>query len=145
VKTRSAIVLVTLISAVAAIAVPNFLNARDRGRQKRTMSDLRSIGTAIESYQVTNGFPVRQPSGAAAVELSRFLQPTFIRMLPAIDGWGSAFQWVRANPVRDDEYSVVSFGKNGTADALAGGGATTDFRQDLYFSDGQFTRFPEAT
>jgi general secretion pathway protein G len=45
------LIVVAIIGIIAAIAIPNLLNAIDRGKQKRTMADLRSIGTAVESYQ----------------------------------------------------------------------------------------------
>ena len=46
------LIVVAIIGIIAAIAIPNLLNAIDRGKQKRTMADLRSIGTAVESYAI---------------------------------------------------------------------------------------------
>ena len=34
---------------IAAIAIPNLINAINRGRQKRTMVDMRTIGAAVEA------------------------------------------------------------------------------------------------
>ena len=48
------LIVVAIIGIIAAIAIPNLLNAIDRGKQKRTMADLRSVGTAIESYSIDN-------------------------------------------------------------------------------------------
>ena len=50
------LIVVAIIGIIAAIAIPNLLNAINRGRQKRTMADLRSLATAIESYQVDFNF-----------------------------------------------------------------------------------------
>ena len=50
------LIVVAIIGIIAAIAIPNLLNAIDRGKQKRTMADLRSVGTAIESYSIDNNF-----------------------------------------------------------------------------------------
>ncbi len=50
------LIVVAIIGIIAAIAIPNLLNAIDRGKQKRTMADMRSVGTAIESYAVDNNF-----------------------------------------------------------------------------------------
>src|SRR6266704_329694 len=50
------LIVVAIIGIIAAIAIPNLLNAIDRGKQKRTMADERSIGTAVESYAVDNNF-----------------------------------------------------------------------------------------
>ena len=46
------LIVVAIIGIIAAIAIPNLLNAIDRGKQKRTMADLRSIGTAVEEYAI---------------------------------------------------------------------------------------------
>ena len=40
---------------LAAIAVPNFLEAQSRAKVARTMSDMRSLATAIEAYGIDNG------------------------------------------------------------------------------------------
>ncbi len=48
------LIVVAIIGIIAAIAIPNLLNAINRGRQKRTMADIRTIGTACEAYAVDN-------------------------------------------------------------------------------------------
>ncbi|PYT07794.1 MAG: hypothetical protein DMF49_07090 [Acidobacteria bacterium] len=49
------LIVVAIIGIIAAIAIPNLLNAIDRGKQKRTMADIRSVGTAVEEYAVRLG------------------------------------------------------------------------------------------
>ncbi|MFH1742459.1 MAG: type II secretion system protein [bacterium] len=46
------LIVVAIIGILAAIAVPNFLNAQTRARVSRTAGDLRAIGLAIQSYLV---------------------------------------------------------------------------------------------
>lgn len=46
------LVVVAIIAILAAIAVPNFLEAQTRAKVSRVKSDLRTIATAIESYTV---------------------------------------------------------------------------------------------
>src|SRR5512142_270294 len=48
------LIVIAIIGILAAIAIPNLLNALQRGKQKRTMSDIRNLATAIESYDVDN-------------------------------------------------------------------------------------------
>ena len=50
------LIVVAIIGIIAAIAIPNLLNAIDRGKQKRTMADIRSVGTAVEAYAVDVNF-----------------------------------------------------------------------------------------
>lgn len=50
-----------IISILATIAVPNFLEAQTRSRVSRARADLRSLATAIEAYYVdNNSYPVHQ-------------------------------------------------------------------------------------
>ncbi len=44
------LIVVAIIGIIAAIAIPNLLNAIHRGRQKRSMADMRTIATAIGTY-----------------------------------------------------------------------------------------------
>ena len=52
------LIVVAIIGIIAAIAIPNLLNAINRGRQKRSMADIRTIGTAVEAYAVDNSPPL---------------------------------------------------------------------------------------
>ena len=52
------LIVVAIIAILAAIAVPNFLEAQVRAKVSRTKADMRSIATAIESYRVDhNKYP----------------------------------------------------------------------------------------
>ena len=55
------LIVIAIIGILAAIAIPNLLNAVQRGKQKRTMSDMRALATAVEAYAVDNNV---YPSGA---------------------------------------------------------------------------------
>ena len=52
------LIVVAIIGILAAIAVPNFLNAQTRAKVARVRADLRTLGTALEMYQLDRGdFP----------------------------------------------------------------------------------------
>ncbi len=48
------LIVVAIIAILAAIAVPNFLEAQTRAKVSRVRADLRSIATALEAYAVDN-------------------------------------------------------------------------------------------
>ena len=50
------LIVVAIIGILAAIAVPNFLNAQTRSKIARVQSEFRSIATALESYYVDNNY-----------------------------------------------------------------------------------------
>lgn len=52
------LIVVAIIGILAAIAVPNFLNAQTRARVARVMGDHKALGTALEMYSLDhNIFP----------------------------------------------------------------------------------------
>ena len=135
------LIVVAIIGIIAAIAIPNLLNAIDRGKQKRTMADLRSMGTAIEQYAIdSNFYPVASTIAALEAQVS----PSYIRKLPATDGWGNAFE-VDSNT---GLYTLASCGKGQTGgcnSACTGScGKTQSFSDDIIFSVGSFVQWPEG-
>ena len=58
------LIVVAIIAILAAIAVPNFLEAQVRSKVSRAKSDMRSYATGIESYYVdNNSYPVSARTG----------------------------------------------------------------------------------
>lgn len=53
------LIVVAIIAILAAIAVPNFMEAQTRAKTARVANDLRSMATAIESYVIDYGTLVR--------------------------------------------------------------------------------------
>ncbi len=134
------LIVVAIIGIIAAIAIPNLLNAIDRGKQKRTMADLRSIGTAVEAYAVDTNF---YPTAANATALVGAVEPTYIKKMPATDGWNTPVVYQPATTAGAG-YTLRSYGKGAAAEGSPIGGKTTDFTKDIIFVDGQFTQWPEG-
>jgi len=131
------LIVVAIIGIIAAIAIPNLLNAIDRGKQKRTMADLRSLGTAIETYAVDNN---DYPNVSTMTALASQIEPTYIRTAPGVDGWTNDIS-VDCDPT---EYTVCSGGKDGGDCTSDDNGATTDFNSSITFVNGQFVQWPEG-
>jgi len=134
------LIVVAIIGIIAAIAIPNLLNAIDRGKQKRTMADMRSIGTAVESYAVDNNFYPKNLSTFATV--APFIQPIYIKTAPTVDGWNGTWQF--ASTATGSQYTITSWTKDGVVSA-ATGGQTSDFNCDIIFANGQFFQWPQGT
>jgi len=57
------LIVVAIIAILAAIAVPNFLEAQTRAKTSRAKADERTIGTAMETYAVDhNKYPYFDPN-----------------------------------------------------------------------------------
>ena len=159
------LIVVAIIGILAAIAIPNLLTAIQRARQKRTMSDMRSIATAWESRATeTNRY---NAAGALSIidacstdigytDLSDALTPTYIKLLPATDAWGNKLRFREPfafnDPSPSNDYLIWSAGRNGDSSGRQGfeatssspGGATTNFNDDIIFSNGVFLQYPDG-
>lgn len=131
------LIVVAIVGIIAAIAIPNLLNALDRGKQKRTMADLRSLATAVEQYSVDLTI---YPTANGIAPLKGILEPVFLRDAPIVDAWGHDF--VVASTSTD--YTLGSGGKDGGALNFIGG-QTTNFNDAIIFANGQFVQWPEGT
>jgi type II secretion system protein G len=55
------LIVVAIIAILAAIAVPNFLEAQTRSKVSRAKADMYSVATALEVYRIdTNHYPVNE-------------------------------------------------------------------------------------
>lgn len=82
------LIVVAIIAILAAIAIPNFLQAQVRAKVSRTQADMASLATAIEAYCVDNSwYPlyghvestlmVEYPATSAAqTDITEFIGPT---------------------------------------------------------------------
>ena len=132
------LIVVAIIGIIAAIAIPNLLNAIDRGKQKRTMADMRSLGTAVESYAVDNNV---YPAVSTAANLKTVVEAgAYIKNMPVADGWNNTF-------VVDSittQYTLYSTGKDGSGTTCTAG-TTTTFNDQICFINGQFLRYPAGS
>jgi len=59
------LIVVAIIAILAAIAVPNFLEAQTRSKVARCKADIRTVAVAVESYYVDFNKPAPQSAGWA--------------------------------------------------------------------------------
>ncbi len=135
------LIVVAIIGIIAAIAVPGLVTAMDRGRQKRTMADMRALGTAVEQYAIDFTKYPQSLNGTVRATVAPLLEPAYAKKCPDNDGWGTPFHWT--SDAAGAVYSVVSYGKGGQP----GGGSpgpTKNFTDDIIFSCNNFTQWPEG-
>jgi type II secretion system protein G len=144
------LIVIAIIGILAAIAIPNLLNAVQRGKQKRTMSDMRTMATAIEAYAVDNNV---YPQGACntasytAVDTTMdilslsLLSPTYIANPVRKDGWDAFFMY--GAPSSGQEYVLLSTGRNKVTNGIDCV-TTTNFNSDIVYSNGGFVQWPEG-
>jgi len=148
------LVVVLILGILTAIAIVNYRNALHLAKQKRTMSDMRTIATAWESragdtrsYNAA-GQAYAFPSGAMTyADLSTILAPTYLRPVPKLDGWGNAIDFATDEPVGGalaQSYAIRSRGRDGQIDPAYEKTVTDSFDCDIVFSGGAFVVRPEG-
>jgi type II secretory pathway pseudopilin PulG len=128
------LMLVAVIGIVAAIAVPNFLTAKQRAAQKRTMADIRSIASEVEAH--------RAAQGAYPQTLTDLKTPT-------VDGWRHPLKYeCLSQEAACDGYAIASPGKDGVFehDDLTeySEEQTEDFDCDIVLANGVFVQYPQG-
>jgi general secretion pathway protein G len=130
------LVVVAIIGLLAAIAIPNLINALDRSRQNRTMADMRAISEAVEMYhQDLSFFPVHADVNADALRLDLRI---YVKQFNGFDGWNQPFLYTSGG----DNYTLVSRGSDGTLDGSWPLGETRYFHCDIVFAGGAFMQWP---
>ena len=71
------LIVVAIIAILAAIAVPNFLEAQTRAKVSRALTDMRTMRTGLESYYVDNNVYPETDKGIVAAAAG---QKTFLRL-----------------------------------------------------------------
>jgi general secretion pathway protein G len=140
---------IALAGIIAAVAVPNFLNAVQRGKQKRTIADMRAVAAAIEAYATDNNY---YPDATTIDELARTLEPSYIRAMPRADGWGRPLKYEAWLEGEDDDlpttYALGSAGKDGAWERQdlidTPETRTTGYGADLVLVNGAFVQLPEG-
>ena len=128
-----AVLAIPIAGILAAIAIPNFLTAMQRAKQKRTMVEMRNLAVELETkaYNSTGTFPSTLPESKK-------------------DGWDGALRY-ECLP-KDDRpcggYAITSAGKDlkfehDSASEYTGG-AVSQFDCDIIFANGSFYRYPEG-
>ncbi|HJQ98610.1 MAG TPA: prepilin-type N-terminal cleavage/methylation domain-containing protein [Candidatus Polarisedimenticolaceae bacterium] len=131
------LIVVAIIGMLAAMAIPNLLNAVDKSKQKRTMSDLRSISTAVEAYSVDN---THYPVVTTVVAIKAVVDPIFIDTIPQYDGWRHDLQVASST----SQYTIYSQGKDAIGTDCSPG-LTTTFNSEICMVNGRFIRYPEGS
>ena len=157
------LIVVAIIGIIAAILIPNLIDALQKAKQKRTMADARNTGTAFLSW-VTD-----QASAAAAGQTTfdgslygitlgyggmvSLLHPSttffYMQEVPQNDGWRHEFLYMwSGDPLSSQVIAIGSGGRNGGLTTIGsytvGPFTPTAYDQDIIWADGFFVRWPSG-
>lgn len=149
------LMVVAIIGILAAIAIPNLLNAIARAKQKRTMTEIRSIATAWEARAADLGrYNAAGTISGIDVELdvpslSAALSPTYMKVVPLHDAWTHPLHFyssaAMADPTVSTRYAILSPGRDGIVETTPILGPLRHYDCDIIYSNGVFLAYPEGT
>jgi type IV pilus assembly protein PilA len=157
------LIVVAIIGIIAALLIPNFLDALQKAKQKRTVADMRNTGTAMFS-RLTDQVGAAAAGATAtevdlgsgygsaltAADITGLLVPQYLQSVPDKDGWKNTYSfWMNtANVLAQTVLAIRSDGRDGTTTAdkyTVAGFEPTDYDQDIVWADGFFVRWPQKT
>ncbi len=157
------LIVVAIIGIIAAILIPNLLDALQKAKQKRTVGDMRDVGAswfswltdqigaaaAGQSINIWNsGFANETLSGDGLLQSYLYISSTmfYIQEVPNRDGWGNNSPYLYSgNPLTAQVMAIFSPGRDNSGIKgiyTMGPFLTTDYDQDIVWSDGFFVRYP---
>jgi type II secretion system protein G len=159
------LIVVAIIGIIAALLIPNFLDALQKAKQKRTLGDAKSVGTAMFSWLTDQaGAAAAGASATGDVNLANFASTTqsdlttvlvsqYIQQIPVLDGWKHQYSYYcnYTNPLGGvGIIAVLSYGRDGKPEAgspdyTVTGFDPTDYDRDIVWADGFFGRSPQKT
>ncbi len=154
------LIVIAIIGIIAALLLPNLLDALEKAKQKRSMGDIKIVGTALMAW-LTDQSGAAAAAGASQIDLASIppvthddivevLVPGYVQEVPRLDAWWKPIEYRldRANISGDEVFSVRSLGRDGVASGTeytTGAFDPTDYDQDLVWVDGWFVRYPQKT
>ncbi len=159
------LLVVLIIGLIASIMIPNLIDALHKAKQRRTMGELRLIGTAWMSWltdqagaSAAGAQQLYKVDGFNALEYGEiygYLHPSdtffYMQAVPENDAWGSHLTfYLNSNPLTDNQLLLCAAARDnvyetcdGTKDIPIGPFLATDFDQDIVWADGFLVRWPD--
>ncbi len=145
------LIVVAIIAILAAIAIPNFLQAQVRSKVSRVQADMRSVATALESYYVDHNEYIPdyrawwENDERYARYLQRFIHLTtpvaYMTSIPE-DAFAEGPATERGNPFRAPY--TVDYTDDGELDPILAFDFAQHHRDSDYTNTGAFMRVARA-
>ncbi len=113
------LVVILILGLLAAFVVPNVIGQKDKAQRKLVCSQMASIASALDMFQMDNGMYPDTEEGLKALvsnpdpdKYPAYSSKPYLKRVPK-DSWGQPIQYVKSG----EKYDLISFG----ADRKEGG------------------------
>ena len=154
------LIVVAIIGIIAALLIPNFLDALQKAKQKRTVGDMRNVGSAMFSWLTDQVGAASAGSSGTQADLGVYASIAwaditkrlvtdhdYIQQVPLLDAWKGTYAYY-LNTVDPLSATVMAIASEGRSTGLTGvyiaaAFDPTDYDQDIIWADGFFVRWPQ--
>lgn len=121
-------VVVVILSILAAIVVPKIMSRPDQAREVKVMQDIRALSAALDLYRLDNytypttddGLDSLVTRPASLSSGAKWKEGGYVKNLPN-DPWGRDYKYL--HPGTHNEFDIFSLGADGS---VGGSGPNTD-------------------
>jgi general secretion pathway protein G len=110
-------VVMIILAILAAVVVPRVVGREEDARQARALSDVESLGTALDLYKADNGdYPTTEEglqALRAAPATAKNWNGPYLKKALAPDPWGHDYIYSAPGEHNPDSYDLYSTGKDG--------------------------------
>jgi len=141
-----------LLGIIAAIAIPNFLSAAQRAKQRRAMAEVRTIAAACQLFAVDKGaYPDTGHNADSyyamvdVTDLKPLLVPGYAQVLPEKDPWDHPYKY--GVSAENKEFVVICAGADGIVSVQAiptEFTGTSCFEDDIVWENDKMVQAPEG-
>lgn len=156
------LIVIAIIGIIASLIIPMFLDALQKSKQKRTMAEMRLVGTCWMAWltdQIAAGAAGSKARTYAIpplveIEPEELLQSLYVSQtffycteVPKLDGWGFDYEYY-VHPetlVGVKAMAIRSSGSDGTFSGTTytiGPYINTNYAEDILWADGLFVHYP---
>jgi len=151
------LIVVIIMTVLATIALPQFINAQDRAKQGQTIGNIRTAATAIMLFQTDNGANPGGTMSGYLDDITSILVPNYVPFLNSMDGWEHEIEYRTDGSVvatgdgvtigtEPNSFVLRSPGKDGVYEGSQYNiGQTSLFSHDIVMINGMFVRTPTGT
>lgn len=155
------LIVIAIIGIIASMLIPNLLDAMQKAKQKRTMADMRLVGSAMFAWLTDEAGAAAAGQQATTIDLADYgtavspddvaavLVPTYLQYVPVRDGWKNDFDYYlrTGDPFARQVMAIASPGRDTAYDSgpyVVSGFDPTDYDRDIIWADGFFVRWPQS-